>query len=93
MATMTIRQEIADLIEKGRREGIKSETIVEEIFTKDLFHDDLVVQRGAKTERPVNISDVFTLATKALKQAEFDGVMVMLSPGRSIKRRIRAAIV
>ncbi len=87
MATTTFKKEIAELIEKGRRSGIDSEAMVDEIFKTAINESEFVVCENEMIGRSLTIDDVCHLAGKALQQAAFDGAVLVLSSGKVVKRR------
>ncbi len=81
-----IKAEISTVIEKGRDRGLKSEIIVDNIL-KTVIDEKIVVEEGKRTERPVNIKEIVLIAKKAVEQAEFEGVSIVLTTGVRIKNR------
>lgn len=84
---MNFRKEIIEIIETGRKAGLDSEAIAEEIFKKTIVNEDIVVEESKRKERPVNIKELVQIALKALEQADHEGAVVVLPSGERIKKR------
>ena len=87
-----LKTEISTIIDKGREVGLKSENIVDEILSTVAIDKEIVIGEEPRTERPVNIKEIVLIARKAVEQAEFEGVFVVLPTGERIKRRVTCGL-
>lgn len=84
---MKLKEEIAALIEVSRIDAIQPGVVADMILNKVFADDSIVVEEDSKTERPVNMREIVFIARKAVKQAYFDGAVVLSPSGKIIKRR------
>ena len=84
---MRLKSEISSIIEEGRQMSIGSETIVDEIMSRVVLDREIVIGESTIMERPVNMKELVFIARKAVEQAAFDGVSIVLPTGERIKNK------
>ena len=83
--TMRLRENLITVIEEGRRGNLTSKDIVAQIFKEEMIDNDIVNEDGEIAEHPVTMEEIFIIAKKAIKQAEFEGGLVVLPKGGNIR--------
>ncbi len=84
---MKLREEVTAIIEEGRHTGLGSEIIVDKIFGKAVVDKEIVVEEDKTAERPVSIKEIVLIAQKAVEQAAYEGVFIILPSGERIIRK------
>ena len=84
---MRLKSELCSIIEEGRQMRIRSETIVDELMSRVALDKEIVVGESTISERPVNMKEMVLIARKAVEQASFDGVSIVLPSGERIKNK------
>ncbi len=82
---MKMKEDIISILEAGRIARLEPEMLVDNIFSK-VVDRDILVMEGTR-ERPLYIDEMAIIVERALKQAEFEGGFVVLPSGEKIKMK------
>ncbi len=82
---MKMKEDIISILEEGRIARLEPEMLVDNIFSK-VVDRDILVMEGTR-ERPLYIDEMAIIVERALKQAEFEGGLVVLPSGEKIKMK------